>query len=1153
MGNTVDNVEEKKEEVKKSSIALREEEILKFWQERQIFEKSEKRGKKEFIFYDGPPFATGLPHHGHILAGTIKDAIPRYQTMRGMKVTRRWGWDCHGLPLENVIEKELGLKTKKDILTLGIGKFNEAARNAVLRYADDWMKIIPRMGRWVDMEHAYKTMDASYTESVWWAFKNLYDRNLIYQGFKGMHLCPRCETTLSNFEVAQGYKDISDLSVTVKLELTDEPGTYLLAWTTTPWTLPGNTAAAVNSELVYVKAEKEGVKYVVGKDRLSVLGEGVKILEEYIGKDLVGKSYKPPFDYYLNSNIQNKGNAWRVYAAPYVTAVDGTGIVHLAPAYGAEDLELAEKNKIPIIHHVGTDGAFKKEITDFAGLQAKQKDDHQSSDVLIIKNLAARGLFFAKEKITHSYPHCWRCDTPLLNYAATSWFVDVPKIRTKLVDENKKIGWVPENIGTYRFGNWLQDAHEWAISRSRFWGAPIPVWQCEQCESRRVIGSFDELKKIQKNRGNTFVVMRHGQSENNAKNIYSSSLGDQFGLTEQGKKEVISVARKLQKKKVSALYYSPLLRTKESADLLQESLGISKDKVKVDERLREFNFGDYNGKSSKEYLSYEAVHITAYDTKVTGGESYLDAKKRFGDFLYDIDSRHQGEVILVVSHGIAIETISALLEGADDIRSKEIIDTAEPKTAACLEFAFVPLPHNEKYEIDVHRPYIDEVVVPCSCGSAYKRVPDVFDCWFESGSMPFGSNHYPFNKKTFNPLKKKGYPAHFIAEGLDQTRGWFYSMLVLGTALFNKSPYEKVIVNGLILAEDGQKMSKKLKNYTDPMLIADTYGADALRFFLLSSPVVHGEDLNFSDKGVAEIMKKIIVRLENVLSFYELYKKEVRVMPEKSPHVLDQWVLARLASLTKEVTEGMEKYELDQATRPFLLFVDDLSTWYLRRSRDRFKGDDEKDLEYALATLRYVLIELSKLLAPFMPFMAEYLFQKLKTNKHGESVHLEKWPKSSKVNNTLLNEMDSVRKVVTLGLEARAKAGIKVRQPLQSLSIKDVKIVKNKNLSALICDEVNVKEILIQKDEGEIVLDTTITEILRKEGVVRDLVREIQDKRKEMKLIPSDKISITASLPQEEFVLIKGMGEHVAKQTNATHVSLHGREGLERDIAIVKV
>lgn len=532
-----------KKEQKKSDIARREEEVLAFWNNNNIFKKSEEKdaSKGEYVFYDGPPFANGPTHYGHILASTIKDAIPRYQTMRGFRVKRRWGWDCHGLPVENLIEKELGLKTKKDIESYGIEKFNDAARRSVMKYADDWRKIIPRLGRFVDMERDYKTMDTSYTESVWWIFKTLYDKKLIYKGFKAMHLCPRCGTTLSNFEVNQGYKDIKDFSVTVEFELEDsagtdgrtqptlseagEPKTFVLVWTTTPWTLPGNTAVAVNKDLEYVTIEKkdEGdgslVRFILAKDRLEkVFGDDeYEIIDTYKGDILIGKKYKPPFDYFVDKNVEGKKNGWKIYHAPYVSTEDGTGIVHLAPAFGEEDLLLAQKEGIPIIHHVTQEGTFTDEVVDFKGMAVKPKEDHMSTDIEIIKALAHKGLLFAKEKIEHSYPHCWRCDTPLLNYASSSWFVEVTKFKNKLVSENKKVSWVPKEMGENRFGNWLEGARDWAISRSRYWGAPLPVWQNKKDNSYLAIGSIDELKAHTKRSGNTYLIMRHSEAVFNTK------------------------------------------------------------------------------------------------------------------------------------------------------------------------------------------------------------------------------------------------------------------------------------------------------------------------------------------------------------------------------------------------------------------------------------------------------------------------------------------------------------------------------------------------------------------------------------------------------------------------------------------------------------
>ncbi len=513
----------------------RENRILAFWKENDIFQKSLNKPspKGNFVFYDGPPYATGLPHYGHVLPTTIKDVIPRYKTMQGFHVPRRWGWDCHGLPIENLIEKEMGLKNKKEIEEVGVEKFNRAARESVLRYADEWKRIIPRLGRWVDMDDDYRTMDASYMESVMWSFAELNKKGLVYEDYKVMPYCPRCGTSISNFEVAQGYKDITDISAFVKFELIDEPGTYVLAWTTTPWTLPGNVALAVNPDLDYARVEFEGIKYWAAKNLLPKVFAGVgaagqegvpagyEILEEVKGVALVGKSYISVFPYYVTPGTllgdaeARRINAWKIYAADFVTAEDGTGIVHIAPAFGEDDMKLARKESLPVIHHIGPDGLFVSTVTDFAGQAAKPIDDHQKGDVEVIKYLGRKvpSPLFKKEKYTHSYPHCWRCNTPLLNYATSSWFVRVSEFKDRLVEENNKIAWTPKEIGEGRFGKWLEGARDWAVSRSRYWGSPLPVWRGETSGKTEFISSVEELKeKIRKEgRGNEFFVMRHGQ------------------------------------------------------------------------------------------------------------------------------------------------------------------------------------------------------------------------------------------------------------------------------------------------------------------------------------------------------------------------------------------------------------------------------------------------------------------------------------------------------------------------------------------------------------------------------------------------------------------------------------------------------------------
>ncbi len=1188
----------------KSKVAEREEQILAFWQKDDTFKKTleKKSPKGDFVFYDGPPFATGLPHYGHILAGTIKDVIPRFKTMQGYHVPRKWGWDCHGLPVENEVEKELGFKSKKDIESFGIEKFNAKAKETVMRYADDWRRIIPRMGRWVDMDNDYRTMDSSYTESVWWIFKTLHEKGLIYQGFKSMHLCPRCETTLSNFEVTQGYKELTDTSVFVKFSLVTQANTYLVAWTTTPWTLPGNAALAVNPEFDYAFVEitasnakdiKTGDTFIVGAkedilrrvfsdpdrsasgggkgsfefDAISRVGSftwkgqqvafsakrGVK------GKELIGQSYKPLFNYYSQSvagtpPIQHRERGWRIYGASFVTETDGTGIVHIAPAFGEDDYQLSVKEKIPFLQHVSTDGIFRPEVSDFAGLQAKSKGNPKETDEKIATYLDTQGSLLRREPYTHEYPHCWRCDTPLLNYAAPSWFVKVSGMREALVEANKKITWVPKEVGEYRFGNWLAEAKDWAISRSRFWGAPIPVWGCERCKTYEVIGSVDELRKRGAENITKIILLRHGESEKNTKHIVDDTP-DAFGLTRAGRQASKAVAQELKEQGgVDAVYTSTVRRAKETADIVAGVLG---ENVTVDERFREVDSGSWDGKREddpafeKERNAYRVLSAEAHFQSKRGGtgESWEDVERRVTEGLKDILQKHAGETVLIVSHEGPIVYFLKAIDNLSLAESDAYFRKALFNKYARPIVAYVD--NTTGKEFNMHRPYIDTIALTCeqclkTTGSGRglsRRVSEVFDCWFESGSMPYGQAHYPFEKEGFDPVgsgwfkKAKGFPADFIAEGLDQTRGWFYSMLVLGVGLFGKSPYNAVAVNGIVLAENGAKMSKRLKNYPDPLAIVEKYGADSLRYYLMSSPVVRGEDLRFSERGVDEVSKKIFGRIDNVLAFYLLYADsslKATSYKLKATHVLDRWIIARLHELMYEVTTSLEIYELDKATRPIGDFIDDLSTWYLRRSRDRIKSDVLEEKEAALGTLGYVLRELSKVMAPFAPFFAEYLFQSVKDKglkiKDVTSVHLEAWPSGGKVDTELLKQMEEVRKIVSSALEARAKVNIKVRQPLQKLKMKSDILMSSPrkrgsrlspDLLQLILDEVNVKEIVIDPTlSTEVELDTTMTQELRDEGMFRELSRAVQEMRKTQGLKAGEPatLHIGAQGPSRRFI-----------------------------------
>lgn len=921
----------------KSQFAQIEEEMLSLWEKEKTFQKvlTLRQEASIYSFYDGPPFASGQPHYGHIEQTAIKDAVARYKTMQGFRVPRRTGWDTHGLPVEYKIEQELGLKSKKDIVKYGVDKFNQACRDAVFRHKEEFDHMYQRMGRWMDPAETYATLDVNYMESVWWAFKQLYDKELVYRGYKSVAYCPRCATPLSNFEVNDGYKDdVADPSIYVKFKKVDGNGAFL-AWTTTPWSLPANATLAVDPNEVYVDVKVDGEVLTLAKKRLAAVGSA-EVLKEQTGQDLLGQKYQPLFEITAEVTKEYPG-LYQVVGSSEVDVDDGTGILHVAPAYGELDLELGQKNKLPIMHSVDENGLMKEKI----GIDGVAGQFFKKADKSIIEDLQKRDLVHkVDESFTHTYPFCWRCETPLLYYAINTWFVAVTKLQKKLLDSGKKTNWVPGHVKSGRFLNWLGEARDWAMSRNRFWGTPIPIWQTEDGEVV-VVGSLEELRQ-------------------------------------------------------------------------------------------------------------RAV-----------GNPSLD---------------------------------------------------------------------------DLHRPGIDEVVIKTDSGKEAKRVTEVFDCWFESGSMPYAQDHYPFeNEAKF----KQSFPADFIVEAIEQVHLWFYTMHVLNTAIFDEPAFTNVIASGLIQGDDGRKLSKRLKNYPPFEEATDQHGADTLRFFLLSSPLMNGQDTRLSHDGLRDVQRNVFSTLWNVFSFFKTYtdidnweSENIDLEQPRSDNVLDHWVLARLNQVTTEVTKYADEYRLDKATRPIVEFIDDLSNWYVRRSRRRFwKSEDDGDKEQAYQTLWYVLVRTSQLLAPWAPFLSDKIYRELATSSPAggmpESVHLTDWPKGHKPDDSLIEQMATLRKLITGGLEMRAREGIKARQPLAAAILESSSEIKPELLE-IAKDELNVKKIeygkLTKEGSSGVRLATKITPELKREGLMREVVRHVQQFRKESGLEVADRISLQLETGHKD--LKRAIDEH---------------------------
>ncbi len=995
--------------------------IVEYWKANDTFHKSleNRKNAPEYVFYDGPPFATGMPHYGHLLAGTIKDVVPRYQTMRGKHVPRTFGWDCHGLPVENEMEKELQLKNKKDIENFGIDNFNEACRGIVLRYTNEWEQVVTRMGRWVDFEGGYRTMDIDYMESIWWVFRQLWDKGLIYEGYKILPYCPRCSTPLSNFEVNQGYLEVTDPAITVRFKVLGEENTWFLAWTTTPWTLPSNLALAVGPNIDYVKVKDGDEYFILAESRVGAYyKEAPEVVERFKGEALKERRYEPLFPYF--AGLADSG-AFRVICADFVSLEDGVGIVHMAPGFGEDDNVAGKANGIPEVCPIDDQCCFTAEVSDYVGRYVKDVDKD------IIQRLKDEHKLVHRSTIKHNYPHCWRDDVPLIYRAVSTWFVDIDAIKEKMLKANSQINWVPAHLKDGRFGKWLENARDWAISRNRYWGTPLPIWRNDEGEMV-CIGSVAELEKLS------------GQ-------------------------------------------------------------------------------------------------------KIT----------------------------------------------------------------------------------DLHKHFMDKVEIPSPTGKVpLKRITEVLDCWFESGSMPYAQHHYPFENKEYF---EEHYPANFIAEGLDQTRGWFYTLVVLGAALFDKPAFQNVLVNGLILAEDGQKMSKRKKNYPDPMFVVDHYGADALRLFMLGSQVVRAEDLKFSENGIKEVLRGVMIPIWNAYSFLVTYANVDNWTPASGANPptglenpLDRWILSSLTQMVEEVRSEMDAYNLQKAATRFTQFVDDLTNWYIRRSRRRFwKSQNDHDKEDAYRTLHYALLTFCRTAAPFIPFVTEEIYQNLRTADMPESVHLCDFPEGDTANRdeALECQMENTMTAVKLGRFLRSQNTMKTRQPLSKAVIVVADAAVRELLSGtadIIAEELNVKEIVFNSDESGLVtysckanfkslgpklgkqmkeaaatiaqltsaeisailagksyslalpsggcvdlepadldvrreekagmtvaneghitlaLDTTLTRELEEEGFAREFVSRIQNMRKDTGLEVSDRIEINYQVPAEWMSAIDNNRKYICDETLA--------------------
>lgn len=1130
-----------------------EEKVLQHWRQNAIFEKTlaKNKGKKPFVFYEGPPTANGKPHLGHVIARAFKDIIPRYKTMRGFSVPRQAGWDTQGLPVEIEVEKKLGFKSKKDIEKYGVAEFNKLCRQSVWEYRDLWEKFTEKIGFWLDLKNPYVTYENDYLESLWWIIKQFSLKNLLYQGHKIVLWCSRCGTTLSSHEVAQGYKEVEEDSVYVKFKLkkgqtlrlaqrgksfTTDEKTYILSWTTTPWTLPGNVALAVGEKIDYQIVKDKAAKetYVLASILADKVFESVNLekIGEVKGKTLFGLAYKQLFDI---SQLRND-KSHKVYGADFVTTEDGTGVVHTAVMYGEDDYELGKKISLPQWHTVGEDGRFMKEVEGFGGLPAKNPETEKK----IIGYLKTKKYLLKTELYKHDYPFCWRCGTPLLYYARSSWFVAMSRLRNKLLAANKTINWVPSHLQQGRFGEWLKDVKDWNFSRERYWGTPLPVWQCAGGH-QEVIGSRDELATKNKS-NNEYCLVRHGHAESNLKNIISSNPKDKskFGLTLKGRSQTEKLLKELLRKnsRPDLIFASDFRRTKETAEILAAGLGIKK--VIFDKRLWEINTGKFHGGKPQAYHDYFADNADKFEKRPPNGENLKDLARRTFNFIQEMEKKYQGRKIMIVSHEYTIWLIETVLAGWDKKKSlakKEEYGDEFIRNGECRKAEYLILPRDEDGLLDFHRPYIDAISWPCAkCGQVMKRTKELADVWFDSGSMPLASVHYPFeNKEAVD--KGKRFPADYISEAIDQTRGWFYTLLAVATALGKSAPYRNVICMAHVLDKNGVKMSKSKGNVVDPLAILPQYGADPIRwhFYTMNQP---GDYKNFDERDLAKVTNRLFLLIYNSFLFFDMYGyKNLDYKRPAAKNILDKWILARLDETVVNTTKFLEAYDIFRAANEIEGLANDLSRWHIRRSRRRFQRiEDQKDWQAASKILGYVFNNLSILLAPFTPFFAESLYRSL-PGKRLLSVHLENWPSSGKLpiaNKKLIKGMAEVREAASAALAKRAELGIKVRQPLAELRIQNEDLAGEKELLEILKDEINVKKISFNPNLKEkIDFDTRITPALREEGRIRELLRLVQDLRQASNCQPKDKIILLLELPADLLPVVQRNEKLLKNEVNA--------------------